>query len=283
VEDNIQTLDAEDFFLNSPLYKRLDINFENPLELHRLVFFTDKLDCYCKSCGKHRTFISYKNFSGSENLDVDVTQEDLFIRNGYDTKFFLNKFYNVELYCSRSEEHRIWFTICITDKHIIKIGQYPSVADISTPELEKYKKVLSREKYAELNRAVGLVTHGIGIGSFVYLRRIFEDLIEEAHSYKKNQEDWDEDMYSRSRMNEKIELLSDQLPGFLVKNKSIYGILSIGIHELTEDDCLEYFSTVKLGIELILDEKIQIIEKEEKVKNTQQSVNKILEKINRDK
>ncbi len=279
--EKIEIPDAADFFLETPLYKKFDINFEDIFDLYFVTFFNDKIDCYCPSCGRNSTFIACE--SPRDDIDSDsATDYPTFVHH-YKPSFFLNKFFNVQLYCSRFEEHRIWFNFSVTDKHIMKVGQYPAMAELSNPELEKYRKILGKEKYAEFNRAVGLVTHGIGIGSFVYLRRIFEDLIEEAHSNKKSQEGWDEDLYNRSRMNEKIELLSDQLPEFLVKNKSIYGILSIGIHELTEDDCLEYFSTVKLGIELILDEKIQIKEKEEKVKNTQQSVNNILEKINRNK
>ena len=55
-----------------------------------------------------------------------------------------------------------------------KIGQYPSVADLSFPELKDYRKVMSKDDDKELKRAIGLHASGIGIGSFVYLRRIFE-------------------------------------------------------------------------------------------------------------
>ena len=71
--------------------------------------------------------------------------------------------------------------------------------------------------------------------------------------------------YQNSRISEKIELLDKHLPGFLVENKILYGILSKGIHVLTENECLEYFETVKVGIELILDEKLEKFEKEKKI------------------
>lgn len=109
----------------------------------------------------------------------------------------------------------------------------------------------------------------------MYLRRIFEGLIEEA--FKKAQaEDSDFliDEYQKSRMDDKIKILKDFLPKFLVENRSLYSILSKGIHELTEDECLQYFETVKLGIEQILDEKIFIKEKEEKSAKAKEAIQK---------
>ena len=163
-------------------------------------------------------------------------------------------------------------SIILTQNELFKIGQYPSIADISQPELKKYRNVLSKEKYLEFSRGIGLITHGIGVGSFVYLRRIFEDLIEEAHIKLMNSENWDETIYSTLRMADKIGLLSSELPEFLVENKSIYSILSKGIHELTENECLEYFPSVKLGIELILDEKLEKRKKEIKIKLAKKSI-----------
>lgn len=66
----------------------------------------------------------------------------------------------------------------VTSDKIIKIGQFPSVADLVILEIVKYKSVLSKQ-YREFSKAVGLFVHGIGIGSFVYLRRIIENLVYE--------------------------------------------------------------------------------------------------------
>lgn len=148
---------------------------------------------------------------------------------------------------------------------IQKIGQKPSVADLLSGELSKYRKIL-KGKYSEFSKAIGLKAHGIGVGSFVYLRRIFEDLIDEAHLLAQQAQSWNESAYQQARMNEKILLLKDNLPQALVNNASLYSILSKGIHSLTEDECLTYFDTLKVGIELILDEKIERKEREEKTK-----------------
>ena len=66
-------------------------------------------------------------------------------------------------------------------------------------------------------------------------------------------------------MDEKIALLSDHLPSFLVDNKGMYSILSRGIHALSEQECLQYFEPVRIGVELILDEKIERENKRRKI------------------
>ena len=56
------------------------------------------------------------------------------------------------------------------------------------------------------------------------------------------------------RMAERIDLLKDHLPGFLVNNKKLYRILSLGIHELNEADCLGFFSVIRQSTVYILEE-----------------------------
>ena len=63
---------------------------------------------------------------------------------------------------------------------------------------------------------------------------------------------WDENEYQKSRVKEKIELLKTDLPEFLVKNPVIYSIISKGIHELTENECREYFPVLKTCLEFVL-------------------------------
>jgi hypothetical protein len=55
-------------------------------------------------------------------------------------------------------------------------------------------------------------------------------------------------------MTKRIELLKDRLPEFLVKNKKLYWILSLGIHELDEADCLGFFSVIRGSTIYILEE-----------------------------
>ena len=120
----------------------------------------------------------------------------------------------------------------------------------------------------------------MGIGSFVYIRRIFENLIDQAHNLAKSEiKDFSEDIYLNSRMDKKIIMLKDFLPVFLVENRILYAILSKGIHELSEEECLLYFDTVKIGIEQILDEKYIQNERASKIKESEKAINILHSKL----
>ena len=67
-------------------------------------------------------------------------------------------------------------------------------------------------------------------------------------------------------------IYTSALPSFLVENKSMYSILSLGIHELNEQTCLEHFDTLRVGIEIILDEKLDELKKKEKIENAKKKL-----------
>ena len=66
-------------------------------------------------------------------------------------------------------------------------------------------------------------------------------------------------------MDERILALKEYLPQFLVENRAVYSILSLGIHELSEQQCLDLFGLIRKGMELILDEKLAQQEREKKM------------------
>ena len=70
-------------------------------------------------------------------------------------------------------------------------------------------------------------------------------------------------------------------PDVLKDNKPLYGVLSKGIHELSEEECLKYFSVVREIIELILDEREFLRQQEEKKKVARSNLSKIAGELNR--
>lgn len=222
------------------------------------------IDIFCVECQRDSTFRLSNNFVLRYNRQEYISSGD-------------NEIFMVELSCTREPSHQLFFIFRVFNKTISKIGQHHSIADINIEFIKKYKKVLGNERFKEFSKAIGLVTHGIGIGSFVYLRRIFEGLIYDAYENIKKQISIGD--FKSKRMEEKIELLKSHLPVFLVENKTLYSILSVGIHSLTENDCLNYFQTVKIGIELILDEKIDEMNRKEKAEQIRKSLGTISSEI----
>ena len=131
----------------------------------------------------------------------------------------------------------------------------------------------------QFTKAIGLAANGIGIGSFVYLRRIFENLIFDAYNEAKNDNAIDEKQFDSMRMDERIKSLKGYLPSFIVENNGIYGILSKGIHELTEEECLAYFDCMRKSIELILDERLELLANKKKIEEVKKTLNAITSQI----
>lgn len=239
VSDPLPTM--EEFCLSVALYKPYTIARFGRETLWSFSTGEHKLDCYCMGCGSHSVFTTQVTNNPANSWTFKVDQPIVFAR---------------KFECSRVSTHEIYFVFRMHDDEIEKIGQSPSMADLSKADIRKYSAVLSKAEFNELSKAVGLVSYGIGIGAFVYLRRIFENLVEEAKTEAAKKSGWDEAKYLSSRMAEKILLLKDELPEFLVTNRKIYGILSSGVHSLDEKVCLGLFPVARNGIELMLEDKI---------------------------
>jgi len=267
--------EKEKILLEIPLYEEIKFVNEDLDSIFDLLLFDGTVDSYCPTCDEISIFKGVQDQTNYRRMLAGPIGSVKRMRGEFVISKFLGKIHQVNFICTRNKDHLMQFSFLVQDGSIIKVGQYPSIAETSQPKLKKYRNVLSNEKYKELNRGVGLITHGVGIGAYVYLRRIFEHLIEEAHLKRQALEDWDENSYQNSRMDKKIELLKTELPKFLVLNKELYSILSLGIHELSEDNCLEYFPTVRLAVELILDEKFEEKIREDKIKLASKSISKL--------
>jgi hypothetical protein len=180
--------------------------------------------------------------------------------------------FSIKFNCSRDTSHELLFFFKVEEDKIIKVGQFPSYMDLY--DIKKYQSVLSKEDSRELYSAIGLRAHGDAVASFLYLRRIFERLLKEAVSRAKDKGSLTENIDNK-KVVEKIKLLKGFLPEFMVENHSIYSILSKGIHELGNKECDEYFDTVKLGIEAILEEEMSRKDKEKRNQEIAKAISKL--------
>lgn len=279
----METNAFEDLYLKLSLYKPIKLDESNEKAIAEFFTYRNDIqfDCYCPECSKESTFILDLNeFFQQQQFSIGSVH-GVPVQTGPDIVGRLYGFGTPKtqvFLCQRNKDHSFTFNFYFTDKKLIKTGQYPSMADVETPGIQKYKTLLKRD-YSDFSKAIGLNSHGVGAGSFVYLRRIFENLIEEIHQEYLQSDQWDDDLYQRSRMDEKIKLLQGRLPDVLVDNRAIYGIMSKGIHELSEDECKTLFPDVKLGIELILDEKLYEQEKQSKRKSLSSFISKTAAKL----
>ena len=265
------------FLQTAGLYESMKIDEDNIEELILLLDGKVRISAYCKECKEERVFTMkpYIYFQDNDNecyskkLSEEVwrIQQLRILENTPQVGGYVKEQNTVwkwkesqteevsrilvfQFVCSMDEKHHLDYIVLTTDNSMMKIGQYPSIADMTFPELDAYKHVISKQDRKELGTAIGLFASGIGAGSYVYLRRILERLIYQAKvtaGDKVNDEE-----FEQARVAERIKMLQGYLPEILIKNTTIYGILSKGIHELSEEECRKYFPVVKECIYQIL-------------------------------
>lgn len=247
--------------IEDPLYHQRD-NIAH-LTLARMKRHFAQIDVHCIRCQKETVFSTkYRTVTGGVGAEDKV--EGTFPltltckRCGYSYDFFFK----------------------YESGYLEKIGQYPAIADITGAELLRYKPLLRDGYFGELMRANGLISHGVGIGSFVYLRRIFEKLIED---HRREFELSNEAIagFDGLRMEDKIAALKSVLPPALVKNRATYGILSSGIHGLDEATCKLYFPVVKAAIVQILEQDFEARERKRKEAELETEIAKITAALKR--
>jgi hypothetical protein len=248
-------ISKHEFYFETPLYASTNIE-----ELEAALFEGD-VDAYSAKNGIETTYEIHNTRVGD-----------------YYSDFY--SYLKVSLKCKRKNNDILKYFVLLEKNAVIKVGQDPSLADIQFAEIgKKYDKYLSREDLKEFKRAIGLAANGVGVGSFVYLRRIFEKLISQTFNENKDNIACLPEQFITKRMVEKVEILKQFLPKQLVEMKLIYTILSQGVHELSEEECLSYFPALKLSIELILEEQIEIEKENARQKEVTQTILKITQDL----
>ncbi len=287
-----------DFLLTKGLYDSMEINEDNISDLISLLNGTVRISSYCKECKEERVFTMnpieylaenmgeyYKEKLSDKVASLQKSEFSIDYRIANGTPWGWKSWWiedqtrllNFEFCCTMDPTHHLDFVVLTDDSNFKKIGQYPSVADMSFPELDQYKNVLSPLDRKEFGSAIGLYAHGVGAGSYVYLRRILERLLFQA---KANAGDViNSDEFSSARVGKKITMLKEYLPDMLTSNATIYGILSKGIHELTEKECRAYFPVVKDCLFMILQEWEEMKKKQENKKSISAALAKIASSI----
>lgn len=250
----------QEFVFDLPLYTQVKMS-ESPDILEGLCSYGERIDGYNPRKGVESTYSLYDEINPSYLLNKRIILVQ-----------FTHKRYDDSLYVLVRYDNN--------QDIIEKVGQYPSVADIHIARVKKYRKVLGESYIRDFTKAIGLAANGVGTGSFVYLRRIFEHLVFEVSRQAISSGEFSENDFAIAKMDKKLKMLENHLPEVLKDNKVLYGVLSKGIHELPEEDCLKYFSVVREIIELILDEFEFARQKEEKIKAAKNRLTAVAGEIN---
>lgn len=248
--------------LDHTLYSPIQLNPERDEKfLRSLKFGAQRFDAHCVYCGQEATF---RTAEGRTPSDVAHAERLRGVSGGPDPKRLTLEGgqFALHLWCSRHPDRHLYsyyFDFNGAQSVLTKVGQTPSLEDVAGADIERYRPILGGD-FAELRRATGLFAHGIGIGSFVYLRRIFEGLVEAARLAADPTGEREAD-FRKMRMAERVSELAAHLPPAVVKYKDAYGILSLGLHELSEADCKRHFPVLRAAVIAMLEQKYEAAEK----------------------
>lgn len=253
-----------EFFLSVAMYETYkwdDASFDKVVSLSQ---FQGSIDTYCVECKDRSLFVV-------EYPPISATRQN-------PRSIFKNPYICViQANCSRVKQHIACYTFRIHEKDgVTKIGQYPSAADAAKQDIKNYRKVLDEEHQKGYTKALGLFSHGVGAGSIVYLRKIFEHLIEEAYQEASKDGEWMSahgEKYQTLKMAGKIKALKDFLPSDLVQHPRLYGSLSQGLHNYSEEECLKLFPMLRLAIDFILSQKLEEVHKKQRREELEKLLN----------
>lgn len=165
-----------------------------------------------------------------------------------------------------------YYTLMFKGNTVTKIGQYPSLASKEEHEIQKYKGLnVIKKYYIELVRSVNAYSQHMGIASFVYLRRIYEHMVEKEYAklpdtIKKSNASFDEKMKA---VDNKMHIIPPELDS---QKSKIYSVLSKGIHEYEEDECYELYPAMRTIIILMLENYLSDKESKQQLKEIEKTL-----------
>lgn len=259
--------------LNAPLYHQIEVvGDDTNHQLKELRIFQGKFDSYCPICQKQTTWTPRVSTSLLQTAQAEKLSGMSVTGHGNTRVTSWTGKFQLQTYCARNEHHVADYYLQTrmprpsapgesSPLYIIKVGQSPSLTDFQLGDLAEIEAGMSKDQRKEFVRAINTSAHGFHVAACVHLRRIFENVLVEARdAYMAAQGlvEWPE--FASSRTDERIRLLRNQLPQFMSEHPEIYGLLSIGVHELTEEQCADEFPTLRKAIELIMRDRLIAIQ-----------------------
>jgi hypothetical protein len=242
--------DVGDICMNLPLYRIIAKGERAQAFAEELTDAVFQLDAYCVQCQRETPFKKWV----LKIPDTKVPPTLVSTRTPMPRKTPASMFQHITAVCCRCGKHYFFYFGAYRDG-IAKVGQVPSPADIASPDTLRFRGELPELDLRELEHATRMFSLGIGVAAFVYLRRIFERLLDRHHQAFVSANGAIEG-YERMTWEDRVLALRTVLPVEVVENRRVYSILSLGIHELNEDECLAYYPVMRAAIIDILEQDL---------------------------
>ncbi len=263
----------KEFLENYALYQKFKAEIPEDIRFFEKAFGKPSVHLNCLVCDSEQTFLM---------------ATDSYFKASYESTTNSNgKILHLDYWCAGCKTFHRSFLIKVSDKldYFMKVGQYPAL-DISIDK--NISKGLGTHK--ELFKK-GLIceSQGYGIGAYAYYRRIVELIIDELlddiydlvdSSGKAGYKEALDKTKKTTVVAEKIALVKDILPDSLRPSGmnplgALYENLSEGIHEKSDDECIEIAKHIKTILVYLI---TQVIKSKQDAKEFTESMKSLLQK-----
>lgn len=258
-------LQVEDWLLKLAIHQPFEITSGAQSVVKSILTYAGTLDMYCPACAKMSTF------KGDISTETEnISQSEKFAANGFNvsSSFWLHTVFSKQLSCTRAG-HAATFYFHIDDGKLFKVGQYPSLADITFGDFSEYLPILGEEKINEFNLAATLAANGAGLGALVYLKRVLNYLLDMTVQ----RAEVEQSKYQSVTIAAKVLLLADFLPASFKQHADVFSVLDQDDARLTNEQSLSATSIFSAMIVMLADENVSELQRAANEDAVQQAIN----------
>lgn len=241
----------KDFLETAPLYSWKE--FKKP-DMNRSSLWIKEIDSFCETCNQLRPFQDMRPRGSGAGMALQALSTG--------TSYF-------QFSCAscRGSQHEYLVEQIVTDEtiKIQKYGERPRKKLERDPLLQNFFSHDS-ECY---EKAVVCISNGYGIAAFAYMRRIIERNIHELLSLIQEDVEGSEsespvlaklaELRTESPMSDKISIANHALPDYLIPSGlnplgRLYKVLSEGVHNYDDGECLERAKAIQACTKYLISE-----------------------------
>lgn len=249
---------------NYPLYRKLKLHGQVWKRWGDQLRFSGPhiISLYCRQPGCE------KLMNWTEDEDNDSVSKDVRRTNPVSVLAHTG-FWKASYQCNNCQRSLVTYFLFVTlsevDCEITKVGQWPPLSREPDPVVSASWSETDLKLYSD---ALTFRHANKGIGALPYLRRIIENhmhdvlrLIEEAHALHPIA-NFDEAKLQAARKSHrfenKLDVARDYLPSTITPKGhanpigTLYGLISEGLHEKTEEECIDIFDNCRVAFEFVV-------------------------------
>ena len=240
------------FLEETPLYKAEEFAFVFHISYAAgrptsLLVPSPKLDLTCPLCGAVQVFIVVGH---EHNLNPEQsTAGHVFV-----------SYYR----CTKCDHFHRYFFLRYAEGKMMKIGQYPPWDVVGENRL---MKMLGKQHESIYRKGLICESQGFGIAAYAYYRRVLENLLDSLLARVRDAATPEERATFDSGFDrikgsgtgkEKIKLVKDVLPVWLRPGGHnpltlLHEALSEGLHDRSDEECLELAADIRTTLEIVVD------------------------------